>query len=135
MAMAMPLLAAPLVSEFLGRVDGKAFRGVARGASEDTRSLAAQLLAMTLRANEEQAKVIFLERAMTNVRGLLTAEIVRRDETSDGADTESDEDLSCTVCGRRGGQGNFFTVAPDDRIMCEGCHEDDPSAPEVTSFF
>ena len=125
----LPLLAAPLIQAFLGRINGPAIRGVARGASEDTRSLVERLFEMTVRANAEQAKARGLNHRIEILQSFLVP-----DEPS-GDETDSDSDPSCTVCGRIGGQGTFFTVAPDDRIVCEQCHEADPLAPEVTSFF
>ncbi len=126
----LPLLAAPLIKAFLGRINGPALRGVARGASEDTRSLVERLFAMTIRANAEQAKTRGLYRRIAGLQSFL----VPPDELSED-ETDTDSDPSCTVCGRIGGQGTFFTIAPDDHIMCEQCHEADPLAPEVTSFF
>jgi hypothetical protein len=63
-------------------------------------------------------------------------------DENEETDEDDDPDLSCVLCGRVGGDGMFYNMAPQGnfvhgrRIVCHDCHVDDPrGAGEVESFF
>ncbi len=88
---------------------------------------------MTLRANKEQEKAADLRRWLFESR----LKEARSEEASEEEeeDEEEDDDLSCSVCGRLGGDHMFYNVLPGPRVMCSDCHDASPSPPEIDSFF
>ncbi len=59
------------------------------------------------------------------------------EEGSDAGDSDDSEyrDQSCTICGRRGGDGNFYQMEPDDCVMCDVCQDTGPTGAVISSFF
>ena len=71
-----------------------------------------------------------------------TEEEVEEADENEETDEDDDPDLSCVLCGRVGGGGNFYNMAPvgnfehGRRIVCAECQQNHPRGDgEVESFF
>jgi hypothetical protein len=124
--------------QYLGGVDGQAFRGVSAAVGLNPLPLLEQLKAMTKKANAAQALHVRAKFQLAAVaREVALRRIRDRDEAGDYGDSDDSEfrDISCETCGRRGGNVNMYNMRPGDFVLCSRCEATDPRGAVVESFF
>jgi hypothetical protein len=113
-----------------------AFRGMApRFVARTGLTPAERLLEMTRQLNTARLSSHAATRLWNQARHMIAMRRRREREALSDPETDSDEeDRTCQICGRLGGDGNFFNLVRGG-VMCSTCHDEEDEPPAVDSFF
>jgi hypothetical protein len=124
-----------MVQGFLSAETANSFRGMApRFVAPTKLTLAERLLATTKELNRQMTSNKAAQELWAQAKHFLEMRRIRDiEEREDDADSD-DEDRTCMICGRLGGQGNYYNLVRGG-VMCNTCHTAEDVPPAVESFF
>mgnify|MGYP000090445913 CR=1 FL=1 len=122
-----------LVQKFLRAETANAFRGIApRFVAPTTLTFAQRLLETTKELNRVRIAAHAAEVLFARTRNMLEMRRIR--DIEDREEDSDNEDMACEMCGRLGGNGNFYNLRRGG-VMCNTCLHSEDVTPEVDSFF
>jgi hypothetical protein len=124
-----------MVQSFLSAEAANSFRGAApRFIAATIVTAAERLLEMTRRLNAARTSGRMQQALYLQARHMIAMRRRREHEDGDFDSDPEEEERTCMVCGRLGGQGNFYNLVAGG-VMCDVCMDEEEVRPAVDSFF
>jgi hypothetical protein len=125
-----------MIQSSLSSDAANAFRGMApRFVALTGLTPAQRLLQMTCDLNTARMSSFAANALWRQAKHMIAMRRRREREALSDPETDSDEEeRTCQICGRLGGDGNFFNLVRGG-VMCDTCHDEDDEPPAIDSFF